>query len=804
MNSLVIVESPAKAKTIHKILGKEYTVKASIGHIKDLPAKEIGVDVENNFTPQYVVIPGKEKIIKELKKASRESDIVLLAPDPDREGEAIAWHIASEISGKKSKIQPEKIYRIVFNEITEKAVREAISNPHKIDMNKVEAQQARRILDRLVGYNLSPLLWRKVHRGLSAGRVQSVTVRLIVDREREIKAFIQEEYWSMNAEFEGSKLPAFWTRLSKIQRASEGEPQRAAKETKFLIADEATAQKIADDLRNKEFVLTAIERKQRKRMPYPPFITSTLQQEAARKLKFTAKKTMLIAQHLYEGIELGEEGSVGLITYMRTDSHRVASEAQEWARAFIGSQFGKDYVPEKPPFYKSKASAQEAHEAIRPTYSDKKPETIKRFLSKDQYGLYTLIWNRFLSSQMSPAQLEQTTFIINNTAIPLLGESNKGESQEERTGGIHESSSYELRASGTVVRFDGFMALYTESKDEAEDENGLTLPALHEGEVLKLLNLLPKQHFTQPPPRYTEATLVKALEEKGIGRPSTYATILSTIQDRKYVQKTEGKFSPTELGMVVNDYLVERFKELIDVGFTAKMEDELDHIEDGKMKWERVVKDFYKPFHGDLTEALETVGKVKPEDIPTDLLCEKCGLPMVKRWGRHGRFMACTGFPQCKNTKPILEDGQDINRQTGEQNSQQTDQQCEKCGSPMVMKSGRYGKFLACSRYPECKNTKPLSTGIKCPKDGGEIVERRSKRGKQFWSCSNYPQCTFASWYRPVSGNCPKCDADFLFEKRNKSGDVIRFCHKKECGHKEVVKLQDEEDVGIGVSAQIS
>ena len=800
MNSLVIVESPAKAKTIHKILGKEYTVKASIGHIKDLPAKEIGVDVENNFTPQYVVIPGKEKIIRELKKASREADTVFLAPDPDREGEAIAWHIASEISDKKSKSQHEKIYRIVFNEITEKAVREAISNPHKIDMSKVEAQQARRILDRLVGYNLSPLLWRKVRRGLSAGRVQSVTVRLIVDREREIEAFMKEEYWSMNAEFEGSKLPAFWTRLSKTNRKSTERNQKSGKETKFFIPDKGTAQEIADDVRDKEFVLSEIERKQRKRMPYAPFITSTLQQEAARKLKFTAKKTMLIAQQLYEGIELGEEGSVGLITYMRTDSHRVASEAQEWARAFIGTIFGKDYVPEKPPVYKSKASAQEAHEAIRPTYTDKKPEIIKRFLSKDQYALYTLIWNRFLSSQMSPAQLEQTTFHIKNPPIPPLEKGGKGGFEKEWDGGIHESPSYEFRATGTVVRFDGFMALYTEGKDEVEEENGLTLPALKEGEVLKLLNLLPKQHFTQPPPRFTEATLVKVLEEKGIGRPSTYATILSTIQDRKYVQKTEGKFSPTELGMVVNDYLVEKFKELIDVGFTAKMEDELDHIEDGKIKWEKVVTDFYKPFHIDLTEALETVGKVKPQDIPTEIVCEKCGLPMVKRWGRHGRFMACTGFPQCKNTKPILQEGQDINGQNGEHNSQQTDQLCEKCGSPMVMKSGRYGRFLACARYPECKNTKPLSTGIKCPKDGGDIVERRSKRGKQFWSCSNYPQCTFASWYKPVPRNCPQCGADFLLEKRNKNGDVMLFCHKKECGYKEVVKIQDEETVGIGVT----
>lgn len=800
MNALVIVESPAKAKTIHKILGKEYTVKASVGHVKDLPAKEIGVDVENNFVPQYVVIPGKEKIIRELRKAARESDMVLLAPDPDREGEAIAWHIATEIADKKSKTLNEKIYRIVFNEITGKAVREAISNPQKIDMHKVEAQQARRILDRLVGYNLSPLLWRKVHRGLSAGRVQSVAVRLIVDREREIGSFRQEEYWSMNAEFEGSKLPAFWARLSKRDRESTPGNQESGKEPRFLIPNEAIAKQLAEDLNDKAFVLTTVERKQRKRMPYPPFITSTLQQEAARKLKFTAKKTMMVAQQLYEGIELGEEGSVGLITYMRTDSHRLASEAQEWARAFIREVFGTDYVPEKPPAYKSKASAQEAHEAIRPTYADKKPESIKRFLSKDQYALYALIWNRFLSSQMSPAQLEQTVFVIHDSPAGSSETRSKGGGEAGRDGEIQGIHSYEFRATGTVMRFDGFMALYTESKDEAEEENGLTLPALKEGEALKLLNLQPKQHFTQPPPRYTEATLVKTLEEQGIGRPSTYAAILSTIQERKYVQKTEGKFSPTELGMVVNDYLVERFEELIDVKFTAKMEDELDHIEEGNMEWERVVKDFYKPFHGDLTKALAAVGKVKPQDIPTDILCEKCGLPMVNRWGRHGRFMACTGFPSCKNTKPIPQEGDESNGQKGEQPYQQTDQKCEKCGSPMVIRSGRFGKFLACERYPECKNTKPLSTGIKCPKDAGDLVEKRSRKGKQFWSCINYPQCTFATWYKPVAKHCSQCGADFLLEKRNKSGDLVLFCHKKECGHKEIEKAQDIEAVDIGVT----
>jgi DNA topoisomerase-1 len=790
MISLVIVESPAKAKTINKILGKEFAVKASVGHIKDLPEKEIGVDVEKNFQPRYVVIPGKDKIIKELKKASKEADQVFLAPDPDREGEAIAWHIATEISDKKSKSLNGKIYRIVFNEITERAVQEAIRNPQKIDMNKVEAQQTRRILDRLVGYGLSPLLWRKVHRGLSAGRVQSVAVKLVVDREREINAFEKEEYWSIDAEFEGSKLPAFWTRLTKANREPETRGQDSRTERKFLIPDEETSAAIVNDLKDREFVLSKIEKKQRRRMPSPPFITSTLQQEAVRKLKFPTKKTMMIAQQLYEGIELGEEGSVGLITYMRTDSHRVAPEAQEWARSLIEKTYGKNYVPEKPPAYRSRASAQEAHEAIRPTYPAKRPESVKEFLSKEQYVLYSLIWNRFIASQMAPAQLEQTTFnIINREALDAEIQQNAIPSRDSLL------SLYELRTTGTVTRFDGFMALYTESKDEVEEEGGMTLPSLKEGEPLKLLNLLPKQHFTQPPPRYTEATLVKALEEKGIGRPSTYAAILSTIQERKYAQKTEGKFAPTELGIIVNDYLVERFKELIDESFTAKMEENLDHIEDGKMEWVEVVKDFYKPFHSDLTEAIKTVGKVKPEDIPTDIVCEKCGLPMVRRWGRHGRFLACTGYPKCKNTKPLPEEGEEQKKQDTRGSAQQTDERCEKCGSPMVIKSGRFGKFLACSRYPECKNTKPLSTGIKCPKDGGDIVERRSKKGRQFWSCTNYPKCKFASWYKPVARQCPECGSEFLLEKRDKNGNRTLFCHKKECGYKLLEKAEEETAV---------
>jgi DNA topoisomerase-1 len=751
MKSLVIVESPAKAKTISKILGKDFEVKASVGHVKDLPQKEMGIDIEHDFEPKFIVIPGKEKVIRELKKASKEAEQIYLAPDPDREGEAIAWHIAEAINGKSK-----NVYRIKFNEITKSAVLESIKHPEVIDARKVDAQLARRVLDRLAGYELSPLLWRKVRRGLSAGRVQSVAVRLVVDREREIGAFEQEEYWSINAEFEGSSKPSFWAKLFKY----DGE--------KVDIRNAATAGAAVENIGDSRFILAKIERKKRKRSPYPPFITSSLQQEASRKLRFTAKKTMTVAQQLYEGVELGEEGAVGLITYMRTDSFRISAEARKAASDLIEKTYGREYVPEKPNVYRSKASAQEAHEAIRPTYLDKRPEDIKQYLNKDQLGLYKLIWNRFIASQMAAAELEQTTFEITCDTEKCKGET-------------------VFRATGSVIKFPGFMALYTETADEVAEEGEAILPLLKEGETLRLLNLQPKQHFTQPPPRYTEATLVKTLEEKGIGRPSTYATILSTIQERKYVHKAEGRFHPTELGMVVNDLLVDRFAEIMDIGFTAKMEEKLDHIEEGKIKWVKVVKDFYTPFHSKLTEALAIPGKVKPEDIPTEEVCEKCGKPMVIRWGRHGRFMACSGYPECKNTRPL----------EGEKPaaaSVETEEKCPKCGAPMVLKSGRFGKFLACSKYPECKTTKPLATGIKCPVDGGDIVERRSRKGKVFWSCSNYPKCKFATWYKPVPRQCPKCGALVLGEKRNKTGELVLVCLNKECDYKEEVKGEEKKE----------
>jgi len=762
MGSLVIVESPAKARTINKILGKGYTVKASVGHVKDLPKNRLGVDVEKDFSPEYGIIHGKESIIKELKQAATNADAVYLAPDPDREGEAIAYHIAAELSGKKKKA--DNIYRVTFNEITSRAVKEAMKRPGKIDMKKVDAQQARRVLDRLVGYNLSPLLWKKVRRGLSAGRVQSVAVRLVVEREREIEKFQKEEYWSITAKLKGPKPPEFEARLFKygdeLVIGRDGENGK-----RFLITSEEEAARVVEAVRGGRFTLLKVEKKLRKRSPAPPFITSTLQQEASRKLGFAAKRTMAIAQQLYEGVELGAEGAVGLITYMRTDSVRVAGEAEGWARALIAREFGKEFVPEEPPKYKSKAGAQEAHEAVRPTLEQHPPETVKKYLSRDQFRLYSLVWNRFIASQMKPAELEQTTLDI---------------SCENGKAGL-------FRATGSVIKFQGFMALYMETlEDIAEDENGAILPPLAEGDALKLMGLVPRQHFTQPPPRYTEASLVRALEEKGIGRPSTYASILSTIVDRKYVQKEQGRFAPTELGSLVNDYLVERFPELLDVGFTARMEDNLDQIETGDFRWVDIVKDFYHPFRKVLTLAETTAGKVKPKDIATEEVCEKCGSPMVIRWGRHGRFLACSAYPGCKNAKPLAGEKQPAKEEP-------TDEKCPACGAPMVMKSGRFGKFLACSRYPECKTTKPVPTGVKCPEDGGDLIERRTKKGRRFWSCSNYPKCEFAMWHKPVPDKCPGCGADFLVIVRDKSGTVYKSCHKKDCGFKQELSEAAED-----------
>lgn len=744
MKSLLIVESPAKVKTLSKFLGRDFTIKSSVGHIKDLPRKELGVDVDNNFTPTYVTINGKEKVLRELKKEAKRADRIYLGPDPDREGEAIAWHIAEELNGEAG-----KVFRVEFNEITERAVKDAIQHPRTIDRSLFDAQQARRVLDRLVGYKLSPLLWAKLRRGLSAGRVQSVALRLVVDREREIEAFVQKEYWSITAVLEGAQPPVIKAKLSHINGR------------KISIGDEEQAASILKDLDGATYVVQKVEKKQRKRLPAPPFITSTLQQEASRRHLFGAQKTMVVAQQLYEGIDLGSEGPVGLITYMRTDSVRVAAEAGQEAREYIRNEFGKDFVPRKPVVYKSKKSAQDAHEAIRPTSITRSPESVKAFLTKEQYYLYRLVWIRFLASQMSPAVLDQTSVHI--------------------AAGMHM-----FRASGSVVTFQGFMKLYTESTEEASEEEG-TLPLVREGELLHLVELTPKQHFTQPPPRYTEAMLVREMEAKGIGRPSTYASILSKIMERQYTEKIDRKLKATELGCRVIDYLIANFpnSELMDVGFTAKMEEELDSIEEGASDWINVIKNFYLLFNRELEVAGEGPRAPKPPEIPTDVICKECGKPMVNKSGRFGRFLACSGYPECKYTKPLGKDESDDESKKSE--AQITEETCQKCGSPMVLKSGRFGQFLACSTYPTCKTTKAIGIGVTCPEDGGEIVERRTKKGKLFYSCNNYPKCKFATWYKPVAVTCPGCGAGIMIEKRTKKEEV-RSCLKKECGYKEELK----------------
>ncbi len=753
MKSLVIVESPAKARTITKYLGKNYTVKASVGHIMDLPKSKLGVDIEKDFEPHYIVIKGKAPVVKELKSAAKKADRVLLATDPDREGEAIAAHVAETIS---ESIKNGEIYRVLFNEITKKAILQAIERPGKIDTNKVDAQQARRVLDRLVGYQISPILWKKVRRGLSAGRVQSVALRLICEREEEIKAFVPEEFWSLTALLEGEAPPQFEAKLVKKD------------EEKLKVKNNDEVKQILADLAGRSYTVTRIEKKERRRYPVPPFTTSKLQQEAGRKLGFTAKRTMGIAQGLYEGIELGKEGAVGLITYMRTDSTRVGKEAQDEARELIANKFGKDFLPEKPPFYASAKTAQEAHEAIRPTSVLREPEAVKKYLENDQYKLYKLIWNRFVASQMNPAVIDQTSVDV-------------------------QAGGYTFRATGSVIKFPGFLAVYSEEKSEdqaQEDENGEgVLPPLSEGDLLKLIKLDPKQHFTQPPPRYSEALLVKTLEEKGIGRPSTYAAIISTIQERRYVEKAENKFRPTELGVLVSNLLVSHFPVVMDVAFTAKMEEELDKIEEGQMRWVQAVKDFYAPFSESLDKAQAEMKNMKAEQTPTDIVCEKCGKPMVIKWGRNGQFLACSGYPECKNTKPF------VRKENGEVEAapeETTDEICPKCGAAMVVKRGRFGKFLACSRYPECNYTQGMSTGVACPEDGGKIVERRSRFGRVFYSCANYPACKFAIWYKPLQRPCPQCAAPFLVEKFSKKTGPYVACLKKECGYKEEAKQEHE------------
>lgn len=741
--SLVIVESPAKARTITKFLGKDFVVKASVGHIKDLPKNKLGVDIAKGFRPQYVVIKGKKKVIEELKRISRDTKEIYLAPDPDREGEAIAWHIAEEL-GNGGK----RIYRAIIHEITPQAVIGALKNPRELQESLYRAQQARRILDRLVGYKISPLLWQNVKRGLSAGRVQSVALRFICVREQEIRDFVPREYWTVTARLQHPlKPPPFEAKLTH------------SKGKKAKIGNENEAAAIIDTLQGKRFVVEDVGKKEKKRHPSPPFITSTLQQEASRKLRFSAKRTMRMAQELYEGIDLGEWGRVGLITYMRTDAVRLSQGAVKEVRELIRQQFGEDYLPAKPNIYKSRAGAQEAHEAIRPTSLDLAPERVKGYLTPGQRSLYKLIWERFVACQMRPALFDQTNIKIR-------------------------ANDHLFLATGSVMKFPGFTAVYVEGRDDQEgEEAGGILPPLNSGEELELLSLIPKQHFTQPPPRFTESTLVKELEEKGIGRPSTYATILSTIQEKKYVELIERKFQPTELGFLVADLLTENFPTIMDVAFTAHMEENLDKIEEEKITWIKVLEEFYPPFEENLRRAGEKMRDVKRERTPTEIMCDQCGSTMEIRWGKYGAFLSCSRYPECKNTKMFTRDEDGKIRV---QEDQRADEACPLCGSSMVIREGKYGKFLACSKYPDCKGTKPLSTGVRCPQQGcgGELIQRRTRKGRIFYSCSNYPQCRFALWERPIPRPCPQCGGSFLVEKKTDEGEKI-VCKERGCSYRE-------------------
>lgn len=688
--TLVIVESPAKARTISKFLGRGYSVKASMGHVRDLPRSQFGVDVENDFTPKYITVRGQGKTLQELRKAAKKADRVLLATDPDREGEAISWHLLESL-----KIPESEAARIEFQEITKPAVRRALQSPRPLDKRLIDAQQARRVLDRIVGYKLSPLLWAKVRKGLSAGRVQSVALRLICDREDEIESFVPQEYWSLTAALEtsGSK-GRFEAKLIEVQGK------------KAEIATEEAMQEVVAALDGAEFRVKEIRRRQRRRNPAPPFTTSTLQQEAARRLGFTARKTMSLAQELYEGLDVGE-GAVGLITYLRTDATRVAAEAQQEARSYVVAQHGAEFVPKRPPEYKSRAGAQAAHEAIRPTSVARTPEALKPYLKRDQLRLYRLIWERFVASQMAPAVYDTVSIDI-------------------------EAKDCVFRATGQSLRFAGFTAVYTERTDEpaSEEEAQADLPPMEEGDVLRCQALTPKQHFTQPPPRFTEAMLVKTLEELGIGRPSTYVSIIDTIVRRGYVVREDRRFFPTELGRLIVDLLKANFPDIVDVEFTANLEEKLDQIEEGRVEWTRVLREFYEPFAGAVAKAHQQIDNVEIPDETTDEICEQCGRNLVIKWGRFGRFLACPGFPECRFTKPLL---------------------------------------------------KPV--GVDCPKCGaGAIVERRSRKGRVFYGCDRYPECDLTLWQRPVNKRCPRCNS-LLVEKRQRGRALQWICSEKTCGH---------------------
>ena len=794
--ALVIVESPAKAKTINKYLGRDFKVVASMGHIRDLPKSKLGVDIEGGFIPDYEPIPARMKVIKQLRDAAKGVTQIYVATDPDREGEAIGWHLAKELGSKNRKIG-----RLRFNEITKKAVLEALAEERTIDQRMVDAQQARRVLDRLVGYKLSPLLWDKVRRGLSAGRVQSVALKLVCDREAEIERFVVEEYWHIFAQLAGAVPPEFDTRVVK-------QGTHALKVTR-----EAEATAVVSDLEHARFVVRSVATKERHKQAPPPFITSKLQQAA----RFPVKKTMMIAQQLYEGIELPGEGSVGLITYMRTDSTRVADQAIADVRAHIGHRYGAEFVPQKPRYFRKKADAQDAHEAIRPTGMQYDPETVRSHLRRDQYSLYRLIWNRFVASQMAPATFDDTTVEV-------------------------EAGEYLLRAKGSVPKFSGWLSVYEQPGSESTEpepivdqpagsagEEGATtglLPKLTAGDRLELRKLNPEQKFTQPPSRFSEATLVKELEENGIGRPSTYASIIGVLQTREYAEKVEGRFRPTRLGRLVIDLLVKSFNDILAVDYTRGLEQQLDKIEDGTANYRTILLNFFEKFSVDLDQAAETMPNIKGEGLPSDETCDKCGAPMVVKVGRFGVFLACSAYPECQNTREL---------EKTEVDADEEPEACENCGKPMVVKRGRFGQFLACSGYPDCKTTRKLiesksgltaakpdqlldekcprcdsnlvvkqgrfgeftacsnypkcryvklkSTGVACPKDGGDVVERKSKRGRVFYGCDNYPDCDFTLWNRPLAEACPTCGAPYLVEKITKRSGHQVLCNNDKCDY---------------------
>ena len=795
--ALVVVESPAKAKTINKYLGRNFKVVASMGHIRDLPKSKLGVDIEEGFVPVYEPIPARKKVIKELRDAAKGVTQIYVATDPDREGEAIGWHLANELGGKGRKVG-----RLLFNEITKKAVLDALKEERTIDQKMVDAQQARRVLDRIVGYKLSPLLWDKVRRGLSAGRVQSVALKVVCDREAEIEKFVSEEYWYLFARLAGAVPPEFDAKVIK----------KGARALKVTVESEAKA--VVSDLEKATFVVRSVATKERKKQAPPPFITSTLQQTA----RFPVKKTMMIAQQLYEGIELPGEDAFGLITYMRTDSTRVADQAITDVRVYIGDRYGAAFVPEKPRQFRKKAEAQDAHEAIRPTGLQHAPETVRPHLTRDQYSLYRLIWNRFVASQMAPATFDDTTLDV-------------------------EAGEYLLRAKGSVPKFSGWQSVYEQrgsgtaeadlvvdppagSEGEERATTGL-LPKLTAGDRLDLMKLTPEQKFTQPPPRFSEATLVKELEENGIGRPSTYASIIGVLQAREYAEKVEARFRPTRLGRLVIDLLVKSFDDILAVDYTRGLEEHLDHIEDGSADYHSVLSSFYEKFSADLGNATESMPNIKAEGLPSDEVCDKCGArmvlkvgkfgvflacsaypectntrevekpdqpdadeepeacencgkPMVLKRGRFGQFLACSGYPDCKTTRKIIETKSGL---TAAKPDQILDEKCPRCDSNLVVKQGRFGEFTACSNYPKCRYVKLKSTGVACPKDGGDIVERKSKRGRVFYGCNNYPDCDFTLWKRPLAKACPICGAPYLIEKITKRWGHQVLCNNDDCDY---------------------